>query len=113
MPRGFAFPNRGPILNNVPADVYVPISFSGRERSAFGSTYNNSVVARLKPGVTPAQADAEAQSIVRSSALERYPATLEDLAGLLSASATPLRDETVGRLSTLLYVLFGRSPSCC
>jgi putative ABC transport system permease protein len=107
MPRGFAFPNRGPVLNNVPADVYVPISFSASERSGFGSMYNNSVVARLKPGITPAQADAEARSIVRSSALERYPAALKDLAGAISASATPLRDETVGRVSTLLYVLFG------
>jgi putative ABC transport system permease protein len=107
MPRGFAFPNRGPIMNNLPADVYVPISFSEGERSAFGSMYNNSVVARLKPGVTPAQADAEARSIVRSAATELYPATLKDLAGALSASATPLRDETVGRVSTLLYVLFG------
>ena len=107
MPGGFAFPSRGPVMNNVPADVYVPISFSARERAAFGAMYNNSVVARLKPGITPAQADAEARSIVRSSALERYPAALKDLAGALSASATPLRDETVGRVSTLLYVLFG------
>ena len=73
MPRGFAFPSRGPVMNNVQADVYVPISFSARERTAFGAMYNNSVVARLKPGITPAQADAEARSIVRSSALERYP----------------------------------------
>lgn len=107
MPRGFAFPNRGPMLNNVPGDVYLPISFSARERAMFGAMYNNSVVARLKPGITPAQADAEARSIVRSSALERYPAALKDLAGILSGSATPLREETVGRVSTLLYVLFG------
>ena len=71
MPRGFAFPNRGPSLNNIPADIYVPISFSASERAGFGSMYNNSVVARLKPGVTPAQADAEARSIARSNALER------------------------------------------
>jgi putative ABC transport system permease protein len=73
----------------------------------FGAMYNNSVVARLKPYVTPAQANAEAQSAVASNALERYPATLKELAGIIGASATPLRDETVGRVSTLLYVLFG------
>ena len=33
MPRGFTFPQRGPILNNVPADVYVPIGFTA-ERTA-------------------------------------------------------------------------------
>ena len=105
MPRGFGFPNRGPALNSTPAELYVPISFAERERRGFGSMYNNSVVARLKPGVTPEQADAEARSIARSAALELYPATLKDLAGIIGASATPLRDETVGRLSTLLYVL--------
>jgi predicted permease len=105
MPRGFSFPNRGPMLNNTPADLYIPISFTDRERRGFGSMYNNSVVARLKPEVTAAQADSEARSIVRSAALDLYPATLKDLAGILGASATSLRDETVGRVSTLLYVL--------
>jgi putative ABC transport system permease protein len=106
MPRGFTFPNRGPVLNNRPADIYVPISFSAGERSGFGSMYNNSVVARLKPAVTPGQADAEARSVVSTAALELYPAALKDLAGILGASATPLRDETVGRIATLIYVLF-------
>jgi hypothetical protein len=56
MPQGFTFPHRSPVLNNVPADVFLPVSFTVRERGAFGSMYN-SVVARLKPGVTAAQAD--------------------------------------------------------
>src|SRR6185369_13946764 len=46
MPAGFTFPNRGPHLNNIPADVYVPMSFSAFELRAFGSMYNNSVVGR-------------------------------------------------------------------
>jgi putative ABC transport system permease protein len=38
MPNGFAFPQRGPRMNNVPADVYVPVSFTPRERAASAAT---------------------------------------------------------------------------
>ena len=104
MPRRFTFPNRGPLLNNTPADLYVPIAFTPRERVAFGSMYNNSVVARLAPGVTLAQADREAKSVVSRLVEEIYPAAFRGWR--LSATATPLRDETVGRVKTLLYVVF-------
>ena len=106
MPRGFAFPSRGPIMNNEPAALYVPVSFTDVERASFGSMYNNSVVARLKPGVAISQADAQARAAVQAAAREMYPATLQDLAGALTASAVSLRDETVGRAQTLLFVLF-------
>ena len=106
MDADFTFPNRGTALNNVPAQVFIPIAFTDRERRAFGSMYNNSVVARLKPGVTPQQGDAEVREIVRAAATENYPAGLRGLAQQLSASLTPLRDETVGRVRTLLYVAF-------
>ena len=49
MPRGFVFPTKGPLRNNVPADLFVPISFTSRELTAFVSMYNNSVVGRLTP----------------------------------------------------------------
>jgi putative ABC transport system permease protein len=104
MPRSFTFPQRGPIINNVPADVYVPIRFTPPERRAFGSTYNNSVVARLKPGVTPAQADADTRALVRSNAREIYPPTLSGLAEVLGGAAVPLIDEISGRSRTLLWV---------
>ena len=106
MPRGFTFPQRGPIINNVPADVYVPIGFTAQERRAFGSTYNNSVIARLKAGVTPAQADADTRALVRSNAREMYPATLSGLAEVLGGSARPLTDEVSGGSRTLLWVAF-------
>ena len=91
MPRGFVFPSRGPLFNNVPADVYLPISFTAGERGAFGSMYNNSVIARLRPGVTVPQADADTRAIVRSNAAEMYPADLKGLAGALTASVVPFR----------------------
>ena len=90
MPKTFTFPNRGPHMNNKPADVYLPISFTPRERGGFGSMYNNTVVARLKPGVTPAQANAEAAALVRANAVEMYPADLSGLAQELTSTAVPL-----------------------
>ena len=99
MPRGFTFPQRGPILNNVPADVYVPIGFTASERRAFGSMYNNSVIARLKAGVTPAQADADTRALVRSNAREMYPVNLSGLAEVLGGSAVLLTAEVSGRLA--------------
>ena len=65
---------------------------------------NNSVIARLKPGVSAAQADADARALVRSNALELYPASLNGLANALIASAVPLADEVIGRSKTLLWV---------
>ena len=105
MPPTFVFPNRGPIFNNLPADLYVPISFTNDELGAFGSMYNNTVVGRLAPGVAVAQADAEARAVAEQMTKEIYPAALQQMGLTLSASVVPLRDETVGRVETLLYVL--------
>ena len=107
MPRGFTFPQRGPALNNVPADVYLPIAFTVRERRAFGAMYNNSVIARLKPGVTAAQANADTSALVGSNAREIYPAELNGLAEIIGGSAVPLTDDIIGRSRTLLWVVFG------
>jgi len=106
MPRGFVFPNPGPLFNNVPADVYLPISFTAQERGAFGSMYANSVIARLRPGIGVPQADADTRAVVRSNAAEMYPAALRDLAGALTASVVPLTDEVIGRSRTFLWVAF-------
>jgi putative ABC transport system permease protein len=105
LPRTFVFPNRGPLLNNIPAELFVPASFTDWELTAFGSMYNNSVVARLRPDVTVAQADAEVRTLAGQLAQEIYPPVLQQLSMALSASAQPLRDETVGRIERVLYVL--------
>ncbi|HEU4926854.1 MAG TPA: ABC transporter permease [Vicinamibacterales bacterium] len=106
MPDTFVFPSRGPLLNNVPADVFIPISFTPAERRGFGSNYNNSVIGRLKPGITAERAAAEARDLVRANAVELYPAELGGLGSVISASGAPLRDEVVGRARTLLLVVF-------
>jgi putative ABC transport system permease protein len=106
MPNGFTFPQRGLLSNNVPADVYVPIGFTPRERRGYGSMYANGVVARLKPGVTVAQANVDTRALVQSNAREMYPASLSGLAAAVGGSATPLGEEVIGRWRTLLWVVF-------
>jgi putative ABC transport system permease protein len=105
MPAHFTFPNRGPALNNVPAEVYVPISFTNIELGAFGMMYNNSVVARLKPGVTVDQARSEASSIGTRLVAEIYPSQLREIGLSLTMSVTPLGEEVVGNVRRILYVL--------
>ena len=105
MPARFTFPNRGPILNNIPADVYVPISFTDVELRAFGSMYNNSVVGRLKSGVTTAQARGEASNITKQLLAEVYPSQFREMGLSLATTVTPLGDEVTGTIKRTLYVL--------
>jgi putative ABC transport system permease protein len=106
MPNGFVFPQRGLLINNEPADVYLPAAFTPRERRGFGSMYAYGVVARLKPGVTATQASAETRALVQSNAREIYPAALSGLAAIISGSATPLSEEVIGPSRTLLWIVF-------
>ena len=105
MPARFTFPNRGPVLNNVPADVYVPISFTNVELNAFGSMYNNSVVGRLKAGVTVAQARSEASNTATRLLAEIYPSQLRETGMSLTTTVTPLAEEVAGSITRILYVL--------
>lgn len=75
MPRGFEFPLRGETWANQPAEVWVPMAFTKEEREGWGNMYNHSVIARLKPGVTLAQARSDAtRAILQVESL--YPAPL-------------------------------------
>ena len=106
MPQEVVFPPRGAVTNGEPADVYVPMSFTPLERGAFGSMYNNSTVARLKPGVTLDQARADLAAAKRVLA-PQYPASLRGLADGLTFPVGPFDEEVVGRSRRLLVVLMG------
>jgi putative ABC transport system permease protein len=106
MPPSFQFPPHGAETNGTPAALFVPISFSPLERENFGGMYNNTVVARLKGGVTIEQARAEIPGIGRVLA-ERYPAYLHEMASKLSIPLVPFNDEVVGRTRRMLLVLMG------
>ena len=64
MPRHVVFPNRGPAINNVPADVFIPSVFSPRERQA-REQVNGVVLARRQ------QHEAERRQHGRLERLER------------------------------------------
>jgi len=106
MPPSFQFPPHGAESNGTPAAVFVPIAFSPMERQNFGGMYNNTVVARLKPGATVDSARAELTSLSRVLA-GRYPAFLQQMAAKLSLPLVPFNDEVVGRSRRMLLVLMG------
>src|SRR4051794_12969606 len=103
MPAAFTFPHRGPHINNVPAEIYVPISFTRDELGAFGSMYNNTVVGRLKPDATPQQAATEAVAVTKQLIADLYPADLHEIP--ITTRAAPMRDDVVRGVRRMLVVL--------
>ena len=104
MPEGFVFPRRGPQFNEEPADVWVPIAFTGRERAERASMHQNNVVARLKPGVSIERAQAELDLLAERIAAN-YPAAVLNAGISPRLTAQPLRNEISGRIETPLLML--------
>jgi putative ABC transport system permease protein len=92
MPAGFQF------LDSK-VGIWVPIAFTA-EQLTHRNRHYLSVVARLKPGVTVAQANAEVQTIQ-----QRISRDHPDEAGRINAYAKPLRDEVAGDVRRPLLVL--------
>jgi putative ABC transport system permease protein len=102
MPRSFEFPMNSGRLNR--AELWVPMSFKAEEQlpPAFGSWYMQ-MVGRLKPGVTPLQAEQDA-GIVATEIMRHYP---PDLANFhIHPVVYPLQQITVVETKPLLRVLF-------
>jgi putative ABC transport system permease protein len=104
----FEFPPRGVGRNFEPASVFLPIAYSARERQAWGMMYNNTLVARLRAGVSVERARGELASLA-ASLIEQYPPILQQsgfLAGL-SLPLVPFADEVVGETRRMILVLMG------
>ena len=93
MPASFAKPDS--------ALLWVPLVWTAQEKAVRGE-HSMAAVARLKPGVTVQQAQAQLDAIAARIA-EQYPA---DSAGW-GAAVVPLREETVGDVRRPLLLLFG------
>ena len=107
LPAGIDFPPRGPQFNSEPADVFVPRIFTPDELSAYGNGFNESVVGRLKPGVSIERLRAELGTLV-ARLEEPYPGELKaDPRFGLGLSAEPLGETIVGNVRPLLLVLLG------
>ena len=105
MPKNFQFPLPGPKYNNEPAEVWIPMAFTPEELQAWGDRYNNSVLARLKSGVTFNQAQADA-ALVTAEIKRVYPPALVKMLGAApEIGLTPLHQAVAGPVQTLLLVL--------
>src|SRR5688572_15648323 len=94
------------------ADVWIPLALTNEQRAARGN-HNRNGVARLKPGVTLGQAQAELDALSDQYARE-YPLTDGRGWGTLivpgpgwGATIIPLQEEIVGGSRTMLLMLLG------
>jgi putative ABC transport system permease protein len=91
MPKSFQFPDRD-------GEFWLPIQLKVDEAANKDSHYLQ-VVARLKPGITPAQADSDLAGIMRSLA-EEFPNTNAKV----GAYTISLREEFAGTLRVALFI---------
>ena len=105
MPRHFEFPPQG-MSHFPPAQLWTPIAFTPAELAEHGDNYDTGVVARLKPGVSLAAANAD-MMVAAHQIQQRYYPREPGLDYSLEASVTPLRELLVGRTKPLLWLLLG------
>jgi putative ABC transport system permease protein len=94
MPAGFSYP--------AGREAWLPIEYDENFVTKQRGAWQFNVVARLKPGVTPAQSAAEVASIARNLA-RQYP----DANANLEMTTVPLREAMVGDIRASVLVLFG------
>lgn len=107
MPQDFQFPLAGASSNNQPAQLFVPRAFTQADLAGW-ARFNDDVVARLKPGVTLAQARSEAEAMAQRI-FQAYPADLVKTFtnARIVAAVDPLQSEVSGSVRPLLLVLQG------
>ena len=101
MPRNFEFPLQPGHLNR--SELWVPLSLTQGELTQGVASWNFHMIARLKPGVTADQAQADANRVA-TEIMRGYPAFMTRLH--ISAVIQPLRASTVAAARPLIRVLF-------
>lgn len=96
MPANFEFPVQGA---SAPTDIWVPLSLTPLELASEGAEYDYSALARLMPGVSIVQAQADVQRIIHALQAD-YPPNVR-----LLGSLVPLKDQTVRDARPLLRLL--------
>jgi putative ABC transport system permease protein len=86
-------------------DVWKPIAFTKDELESRGSR-SYGVIARLKPGVTLGQAQAEINTIT-ANWITQFPESYSPPQIRFGASLYPLHEQIVGRMQTALLILLG------
>jgi len=102
MPRGFEFPLVPGQLNR--SELWVPMSFRTDELApSRASNWSYQMIARLKPGITPAQAESDANRVAKEI-MAGYPADMANLH--INSLVRPLQKDTVQQSQSLLRTLF-------
>jgi predicted permease len=102
MPRDFQFPLVTGQLYRT--DLWVPMSFRDNELAPVAAAnWSYQMVGRLKPGVTPAEAEGDAERVAQEI-MRNFPAMIANLH--ISAMVRPLREDNVERTRPLLRILF-------
>jgi predicted permease len=86
------------------ADIFLPLPMSESARANRGNEDFN-IFARLKPGVTVAQAQAD-MDLIAGRMKQQYPENYPPQGGL-TISVVPLLKQVVGEMPVTLYVLIG------
>ncbi|MFT4112439.1 ABC transporter permease [Silvibacterium sp.] len=102
MPHGFEFPLIPGHLYQ--AKLWVPMSLEPWEFAAgSAASWSMRMVGRLAPGVTPEQAEQDAQRVAQAT-MRDYPAFMSSLR--IRSVVKPQRDDTVNQAKPLLRMLF-------
>jgi len=97
MPRNFEFPLMPGRLNN--SELWVPMSFTQQELTTGASSWELQHGGRLKPEITPAQAESDAERVAQEI-MRNYPASMASLH--IRAVVRSLHEETVGQARQLV-----------
>lgn len=102
MPRNFEFPLIPGQLNR--SELWVPMSFRPDELATErSSNWSYQMVGRLKPGISPAQAESDANRVAKEI-MAGYPADMANLH--INSLVRPLQKDTVQQSRSLLRTLF-------
>jgi putative ABC transport system permease protein len=101
MPRDFEFPLLPGHLNN--SELWIPMSFTQAELTTGVSSWNFTMVGRLKPGITADQAKNDAESAAQDI-MRRYPSYMSNLH--IRPVVRSLHEETVEQARQLVRTLF-------
>ena len=102
MPRNFEFPLVPGQLNQ--SELWVPMSFRPDELSrGAASNWSYQMIGRLKPGITPAQAQTDANRVAKDI-MAGFPPEIANLR--INSLVRPLQNDTVQQSRALLRTLF-------
>jgi putative ABC transport system permease protein len=101
MPRNFEFPLVPGHLNS--SELWIPMSFDQDELTNEAASWNLNMVGRLKPGLTPAQAESDAQRVAQET-MRNYPAFMASMH--IRAVVRSLHEQTVEQARQLVRTLF-------